>query len=161
MLHPDSLKHTHTHRCLHSLCQMRVRAHPHIPTWSSSKGVNNYFAKGHNCDPWLVFKALSLNLNHPSSPWLPLVKWKCPFLGLIQRSQPWCLLPGLQLILPHSMTQTPSLNFHIGTATCEAICCQPPQFKLHLTYYCVTRCSEVQNLNVWCSMPCFLCVRMI
>lgn len=82
--------HSNTHTQMLTRCLPKAWActHPHIPTWSSSKGVNNYFAKGHNCDPWLVFKALSLNLNYPSSPSLPLVKWKCPLFGLIQRSQP-------------------------------------------------------------------------
>lgn len=68
---------THTHMPTHST-PAGVHTRPHIHIWSSSKGVNNYFAKGHNCDPWLVFKALSLNLNYPSSPSPPLVKWKCP-----------------------------------------------------------------------------------
>jgi len=85
-VHPN----THTQMPTHSPKSMSAHTstHPHIHTWSSSKGVNNYFAKGHNCDPRLVFKALSLNLNHPSSPSLPLVKWKCPLFGLIQRSRP-------------------------------------------------------------------------
>lgn len=89
LLHPSFPVHSNTHTYTHSdVLSLRACARPHIHTWSSSKGVNNYFAKGHNCGPWLVFKALSLNLNHPSSSSLPLVKWKCPLFWLIERSQP-------------------------------------------------------------------------
>lgn len=49
-----------------------------VHTWSSSEGVNNYFAKGQNSDPSLVFKALSLTLNHQSSLQLP--QWRENFL---------------------------------------------------------------------------------
>lgn len=72
------------------------RSHTHTHEHPIVRGVNNCFAKGHNCDPRLVFKALSLNLNYPSSPPLPLVKWKRLPLGLIQRSHPPCLRRGLQ-----------------------------------------------------------------
>lgn len=111
---PSRLTQTHKHTAqmpTHSSPKACERTGPHIHTWSSSKGENNYFAKGHNCDPWLVFKTLSLNLNHPSSSSLPLVKWKCPLLRLIQRSLPQCLHRSFQLILQHCLTQTPSLNF--------------------------------------------------
>lgn len=80
-LTPSQFTETHTDAdtlLAKSMCA-HMTSHPHLIV----QEVNNCFAEGHNCDPWLVFKALSLNLNYSSSPLLPLVKWKCPLFRLI------------------------------------------------------------------------------